>query len=202
MIDLIFRKTKEELLAIGKVPIEVRMGRDFALPGLVSVIKAAYLTMFRLLGYGYAMSLAGMEVGHSILGGFYEECAGLEIQEIRKRAVSFFRPYVNMARPIAGYTGATPKGTVEDHMARLCFTGRKPFAVIVCVRVASQLFAAMLPAFDDAEGASAYHAFMNGSAERIWTHRCRYDPAKGNVTIEEAQTETYWPKDNQKTLRV
>jgi hypothetical protein len=202
IVDLVFRKPREELLALGKAPLEVRMGRDFSLSGLVSVIKAAYLTMFRLRGYKYALSLAGMQVGNAILGKFYEECSGKEIQEIRERAVKFFQPYVNMARPIVGYTGAMPKGTVEDRMARLCCIGRKPYAVIVCVRAASQFFAVMLPIYDDAEGVSAYHAFMTGETEKIWTHHCYFDPAKRDLVAEEIQSEAYWPKSDQNILKI
>jgi hypothetical protein len=143
-----------------------------------------------------------MQVGNAILGKFYEECSGKGTQGIRERAVKFFQPYVNMARPIDGYTGAAPKGTAEDRKAQLCCVGRKPYAVIVCVRAASQLFAVILPIFDDAAGASAYHAFMNGETEKIWTHRCYYDPMKGELTVEETQSEMYWPKSDQKILEI
>src|SRR5262249_33974737 len=36
--------------------------RDWRLPVIVSVIKAAYLTLFKILGYGYALSAGGLEI--------------------------------------------------------------------------------------------------------------------------------------------
>jgi hypothetical protein len=44
---------------------------DFRIAALVSLIKAAHLTQFRLLGYRYGCSEGAAYVGREILGRFY-----------------------------------------------------------------------------------------------------------------------------------
>jgi hypothetical protein len=58
------------LTAAGK-HWEIEISRDVRIPMMVSVIKAAHLTLFEMLGYRYALSLAGYFVGRQILGEFY-----------------------------------------------------------------------------------------------------------------------------------
>ena len=49
---------------------EVEISRDVRVPMLVSVIKAAHLTLFAMHGYNYALSSSGIFVGQQILGEF------------------------------------------------------------------------------------------------------------------------------------
>src|SRR5262249_14388623 len=57
----------DEMQASLECSWEVAVEADFRLPALVTLIKAAYLTLFRILGYSYALSPAGLFVGHDIL---------------------------------------------------------------------------------------------------------------------------------------
>jgi len=45
------------------------------LGGLVSVLKAAQLTMFERIGYSYALQLGGAWLGHA-LGAFFRDTVG------------------------------------------------------------------------------------------------------------------------------
>ena len=61
------------LEATEAADFEIRIERDLRLPALVSLIKVAHLTLFRMLGYRYALSDGGHFMGWSILGDFYLE---------------------------------------------------------------------------------------------------------------------------------
>jgi hypothetical protein len=58
----IVKKSPEEVLALQHLGFKLAMGRDCRLPFLVSSIKAAYLTLFKLMGYNYALSAAGIAI--------------------------------------------------------------------------------------------------------------------------------------------
>jgi hypothetical protein len=87
---------------------------DFRIAALVSLIKAAHLTQFRILGYRYGCSEAAAYVGREILGHFYlENLHKKNAAEVRKAALEFFRPYVAMMRPLVA-TDGTFTGTVDE----------------------------------------------------------------------------------------
>ncbi len=62
-----------EALAAAEADWEIEVARDLRLPTLVSLIKAAHLTQFHLLGYRYLFSAAGRWVGRDILGEFFQQ---------------------------------------------------------------------------------------------------------------------------------
>jgi hypothetical protein len=64
------KKAPEEVLALTRLKWHTEVFGDFRVAALVSMIKAAYLTLFWKLGYKYALSTAGLSVGRSILGRF------------------------------------------------------------------------------------------------------------------------------------
>jgi hypothetical protein len=198
-LELVFQKTFDEMERLKSSSAwSIEIQQDLRVSAFVSLIKATYLTLFRLLGYRYALSSAGMAVGYSILGEFYRANAGEPTGEVRERAAEFFRPYIHMVRPIERFTGVQPRGTVEDRKARICFTssGRKPFGLIVCVLASTEFFAVMMPAFDDVEGVAAYESFLKNDNQVLWTHRCIHEDKC--VKVEEEPTQTYWPKNDQK----
>ena len=78
-VKLILKMHPADLQAAASKKWRIAIERDYRLPALVSMIKAAYLTLFSMLGYRYALSAAGLEVGHSILGRFLSG-------ELRKRS--------------------------------------------------------------------------------------------------------------------
>jgi hypothetical protein len=200
-VYLVIHKSPEEMRTLKNAKWQIETGQDYSLSGLVSTIKAGFLTMFRLLRYQSALASDGLEVGRSILGKFFEENATLPKQEVRRNGVAFSQRYVNMARPIDDYTGAPPLGTVEDHRAQLCVTrGNKHFAIIVCVRAAGRCYAVLLPYFYDVEAAVAYQDFMTNDNQRLQTHHCIFDVKTKSFKAQEEPTETHWPKSPDNVL--
>jgi hypothetical protein len=190
----VVKKSPEEIAALGDTgTFEMAIGTDYRLPFLVSLIKSAYLTLFKLTGYSYSLGVGGQHIGHGLLGAVFSELNGLETDEVRKRSIDHFRPYVNIVRPIERFTGKTPLGTIEDHFARVCCTPKGSFfAIIVDVRAGESHFAVMLPVFDDADGVSAYFTFINSERTQLFTHNCQIDPDK--VLVSQQLKEVNWPK--------
>jgi hypothetical protein len=65
-IKLVLKKPPDEFSAERTRRWQIVVERDCRITALVSLIKAGYLTLFRMLGYSYALSAAGMEVGHNM----------------------------------------------------------------------------------------------------------------------------------------
>ena len=150
--------------------------------------------MFKLGGYNYALSSAGIEIGYGLLGKVFREFVGRPTAEVRERSAEYFRPHLNIMRVIGGYTGAQPKGTIEDRRARLCYTSSgKFFGLIVCIRADNRYFSVMLPFFNEPDGAVAYFNFLNNDQERLRVQTCQIDPDRFLVSQE--SRDVFWPKN-------
>jgi hypothetical protein len=190
----VVKKTQEEIDTLEKTDVQLVIGKDCRLSSLVSLIKTAYLTLFKLLGYSFALSTAGIQVGNGILGKFYLEHHQEKADDARKQAVDFFRPYVNMMRTIEGFTGNIPLGTVQDHRAKVCTANRKTFGILVCVRTNTQYFDVLIPCFEEPEGQADYEEFMRNDSQTIRVHDCKLDNM--SVIVSEKSQEIFWPKNN------
>ena len=143
-LQLVMKKTQEELDALMERGLEIKVGNDCRMSSVVTLVKAAYLALFRLLGYSYAISPAGRRIGHEILGKFYR-AHGHNIREAKKAALEFFRPYVNIMRTIDRFNGKQPIGTIEDQVGKACTTpSGKLFGLIVFIRTDTHFFAVLM----------------------------------------------------------
>lgn len=102
-LNWVLKTTPEQLDALDQRDFELALGDDYRISGFVSLLKAAYLSLVKILGYSYALSGAGIEVGHGMLGRFYRENKTKGRREARRAACDYFRPYVNLMRPIQGF---------------------------------------------------------------------------------------------------
>src|SRR5260370_32774164 len=83
---------------------EIEVSRDVSLHMLVSTIKAAHLSLFKMLGYRYVFTTSGYFVGRMMLGEFFLQNAKVRKRNIMRRAIEFFAPNVHMVRPIISTT--------------------------------------------------------------------------------------------------
>ena len=175
---------------------------DFRIAALVSVIKAAHLTQFRLLGYRYGCSDAAAYVGSEILGRFYlENRHKKDAAEIRKAALEFFRPYVAMMRPLAA-TDGTFTGTVDDNQVFACIgKDNNMFATGVFIRAVNQVHMVILPSFTSDNALEQYNEFLNNSDENFGVKVLVFDRAgKCWRTDESAPIPIHWPKGHSSFL--
>jgi hypothetical protein len=178
---------------------DVATEADFRLAALVTMIKSAYLTLFHILGYKYALSPAGIFVGHDILGRFYVENKDKPKAEVVAAAIPFFQPYVNMMRPIVMYSGPPPRGTVEDRIVKACFgTSGRSYAMIVCVKTNHELHAVFMPAFNHPDLAQVYLDFLNSEGkETLRIFECKFDEESGCWNGTGEPEEVRWPKGHE-----
>jgi hypothetical protein len=126
----------EELKELDRQRWRFDISKDLRVAALASLIKAAHLSIFSLLGYHYVLSSAGIFMGHDILGRFYLENRGLTKSEIVNNAVGFFDEFRNMVCPLAGAIEAI-LGTLSDGETLLCASSSgAPWGMIVFVKTA------------------------------------------------------------------
>jgi hypothetical protein len=172
--------------------------RDWRPPIIVSVIKAAYLTLFKMLGYGYALSSGGLEIGRFTLGRFFEENNGKSRNEVREAIPKFFRPYRHIVRPIGEFGGPAPRGTIEDNRVGICFgSSGRPWAMMVFVRIEEDVFAVLMPASDHIDSLDAYRSFREEDEDR-WLNvsEAVFEPARGHWEACENPFRVFWPKQS------
>jgi hypothetical protein len=195
-IKLVLKKKPDEFKSERTRGWQIVVERDCRVTALVSLIKAGYLTLFRMLGYRYALSGPGIEVGHNILGKFFRLHGGESVDDARAEARRWFRPFVNMMRPIDRFSGTAPRGTIEDNVAMACFGeySENAFGLIVCVRTNTTYEAVLMPVYNDANSAAAYHKFLTGKDETLRVSYCEFHPKEQCWHRSEEIIETTWPK--------
>jgi hypothetical protein len=192
----VLHKSPGEVAAAGSKALSLAFGMDCRLAALVSLIKAAHLTLFSLLGYSYALSAAGIEIGPMTLGRFFKQHGREKPADAKKSAVEFFRPFVNMMRPLDGYGGGdAPRGTIEDRRAEVCFTPESvPFGIVIYVRTDQRVHAMMMPVFDDVCRVVAYHRFLNDDNQSVRVHVAQFNVEEKRLVVSQQSREVTWPK--------
>src|SRR5262249_22872479 len=120
-VNLHLKLVPEAVEATGPNDWEIRVDKDFRLPALVSLLKAAHLTLFKMLGYRYVLSAGGYYIGRSILGEFFLQNAGLNKSKVTANAISFFKEFSRLVRPVISHNPQL-NGTVADNQLYICQT--------------------------------------------------------------------------------
>ncbi|MEP7289765.1 MAG: hypothetical protein ABI947_28780 [Chloroflexota bacterium] len=198
-------KTEDGKYIVVKAPSEdiKRLGledsgdHDFRLEALVSLIKAAHLTLFAKLGYEYALSSGAHFVGRKILGDFFLQNRDKSKNEVLINAQAFFKEYTHMARPVASVNGDF-QGTINDGIHYVCKgKGQIPWAHIVLVKTASFLNSSplnmvIIPILGGAEAAARFFDFLRDDNEYIETDLCRLE--KDGLKTVQKSIELTWLK--------
>ena len=171
---------------------EIEVSRDLRLPMLVSTIKAAHLSLFKILGYRYAFSSSGYFIGHTVLREFFLQNQKVRKREIYSKALQFFRAYVHMVRPVISTTFGA-QGTITDRMMFMCMGGSgNAWAFIVLVKTGEQMHGVMIPTFQDVDQVDAYLGFLSNSNSSIQVKTCHFEGDKWNVSLGTMPMD--WPK--------
>lgn len=172
---------------------ETEVANDLRLPALVSVIKAAHLTLFMMLGYRYALGGGARYVG-SILGRFFEANQGRDKREVIRSAFLHFAPFVSMVRPVEAFS-LPLAGTIDDSTFLVCWDrvgGRQFFwGGIVFIRTNNILHAALVPIFDDANGEGRFRRFLESEGDTLSMSIGRF--TGGALTVERSRMTAVWP---------
>jgi hypothetical protein len=170
---------------------EIEISRDVRLPMMVSVIKAAHLTIFDMLGYRYAHRPASYFIGRQILGEFFLQNSKKSKSDVLKEAHTFFRPYVHMVRPlIAGFDF---QGTITDKNLLVCMgSSGSPWAMIVFVKTSSLVHAVLVPVFDDPDRVVTFMDFLQNDNSAIQVASCRFEQNQWEISKDTRPL--IWPK--------
>ena len=172
-VSLALRLTPSEVLASRGGEWEVRVQKDVRVQALVSVLKAAHLTMFHLLGYRYALSGGGRFLGMDVLGTLFLKSQGMERPASLTLAKHHLRQFSSMVRPVIEAPTETP-GTITDRCVHFLMRGHEIWGCLVFVRTANHLHAAVVPILESPESASLFARFLESPAMRIETRMGRF----------------------------
>jgi hypothetical protein len=171
---------------------EVEISKDLRLATMISLLKAAHLTLFSLLGYSYIFTAAGEFVGRQVLGEFYRQNFNKSKSNILENAHMYFQEFVHMIRPIL-VSNFPLTGTISDRKVLLCRgTGETAWAIIVIIRTDQQLNAVMIPASSNPNMIDTYLSFLRNKNESINVSVCQLNQNHWNVSPE--RIPMLWPK--------
>lgn len=192
---IVIKKTPKEMSSDKPREFSVLVDYDRRVEALGSFIKSAYLTLFKMLGYNFALSASGLFVGYSILGGFFRQCGHMSTVAASSAALDYFRPYVNMVRPMDNYDGLSRAGTIENDLGMLCKNRNGVFmGLVINVRTDKLQTSVLMPAFDNEAALVAYLKFLENDDEQVILHHCKFAEDRKSFTAEEKAHETRWPK--------
>lgn len=160
-------------LAKSGMRLQVEYSKDIRIPALVSLLKAAHLTLFRMLGYAWALSAGGRFLGHEILGRFFLVNEHASKDQVLANAVPYFREFAHMMRPVMGDAADRLDATLASKVVYLCQKDDALcWGLIVLVRTgAHALHAVLVPILDGPRGRQAYLDFLQGSSDEQITSR-------------------------------
>ena len=180
-VEVHLKLTPKELETTVAADLEIRVERDLRLPALVSLIKAAHLTLFSMLGYRYALSAGGHFMGRSILGEFYLQNYRLDKKTVVEKAQTYFEEFSNLVRPVVSHEPRL-EGTVADNHLYVCETTSKvPWAFMVFARTTNALHAIVVPIFEHPDAISRFMSFLRSDGGRIEGRLSRYEGGEFNV---------------------
>lgn len=182
---------EEMLAAIGK-KWQIVVEKDIRVAALVSLIKAAHLTLFEMLGYRYVFSPAGHLVGRQILGEFFIQNRDKPKKDVQKNAYEFFREFVHMIRPVESSL-LNLQGTVVDKQLLICKEdGGLAWAMIVFLKISESLHAVLMPALDHPFAAARFLTFLRDETDSIRAALGRFESDRWSISTN--STKLYWPK--------
>ena len=193
-VRLGLKMPKDRLALSTDLDIKFEVSRDLRVPAVVSLLKAAHLTMFELLGYTYSLGPGGIWLGQ-LLGTFYAQNKGREKKDVLRNAVEHFSPFAAMVRPVlAAPTAIT--GTIDDGWVHLCWPDditnyNTPWGFLVYVRTSDMLHAVLLPALEHQVGVDRFVKFLRSQGDVFEVSIARY--ADTHWAVQKERRSVQWP---------
>lgn len=151
------KKSASEFLAAENTRLDLVVERDFRPPVLAAMLKAAHLTMFRMLGYDHVDSPGGRFVA-DILKVFFEKHGGSH-SAAKGDVDPYFARFNSMVAPLVAHGEGFLKGTAEDNVLIACHAATQGiFAIGVIVKVNQDRFCVFLPSD---QAIDVYFSFLN-----------------------------------------
>jgi hypothetical protein len=113
---LVIKKAPDEVKAFhaGDMQVVAVPPATFVPAIIASVLKAAHLTMFNLIGYKHVLSTAGLYLA-GILRDFYEKFKNSKKRSLADELAAAFRPHASLISPMILKTPSVLAGTAIDN---------------------------------------------------------------------------------------
>jgi hypothetical protein len=196
--SFVLKIAPEELIPFTGSPggLEIVLERDLRLAALVSLLKAAHLTLFDLLGYRYVLSSGGWLLGKSILGVFVSSAQADDDRNwVHARARGHFADFVHLVRPVLR-DAADPRlgrSTLEDGIVWICGNEpHVPWALMVFVRTEGQRHAVLCPCFERHVEVNRFLSFLSDGERTISCWPAKLESGAWHVDPRRLNVE--WPR--------
>ncbi len=191
-IPLAIKFEPNEMLRTRSEDWQVAVEKDLRLPALVSLLKAAHLTLFDILGYEYAFSAGGMFLGKTILGQFYVDNRNRTKPEVLERAAIHFAEFANLVRPVL-----TPDTIIADTIANHDFyivEDLTRWGLMVCLRISGAVHAVIVPLLESDDSAARFVNFLKSTGRSLNFRYAKFDGVA--FQIESKTRAVSWPGSN------
>ena len=169
---------------------EIEVDKDVRIHALVSVLKAAHLTLFYLMGYKYAFSRGGSFLGKVLLGDLFSKTRQLNRADTIEMAIQRFRPFHNMVQVVI--PGTTPfEGTVTDRLANAIMDDSRIWALQVFVRTGRHMYLVMVPILDHPGSVARFRHFLSAEESTLECRSIRLNRTQIEMTGN--SLEMTWP---------
>lgn len=189
-LQFVLKLDRSDVLSKEGSHWEVSIQRDLRLPALVSLLKAAHLTLFHMLGYRYVYSPGGRFLGYDTLGRFYLENRGRPKREVLARAREHFNDHIGIVRPMV--SAPRIEGTVSDRILALCMP--RPgdiWGMLVFIKAAGAFHAVLVPTFSNPDAVDRYIRFLRQPFPRFEACFGKFEGSQWIYTKTEGVVE--WP---------
>lgn len=174
--DIIVKKTPSDIQSLVGAKIHLVVEADCRAAAIATTLKAAHLSMFRMLGYRHVFSPAGQNLAH-VLGQFYLANQAVQQPELKKAVDSYFLPLSPMVAPLLMEDESLLLGTLFDNCILTCHSaGGGVFAVGVIVKAGGESFCVFLPG-DGPSMIDVYFSFLHEPPVSIMVRVARFVPA-------------------------
>ena len=193
-IQVALKRSPEEIQEAQYKIWGIQVYKNINLPALVSLLKAAHLTLFHLLGYRHVWSVSGYYLGKTVLGDFFLQAREKKRNVAIELAKKHFTQFANLVRPVL--TKPSPfKGTLTDHLLYFVMNGDwPPWALMIFIRTESHVSAVLVPTMHDKETMFRFFDFLNQPSSTITVRRAWWEGTRWDM-VPESESETHvWPE--------
>ena len=166
LVQLGLKLSQDELSTSLNGKWEFEIEKDLRVPAMASVLKAAHLTLFHLLGYRYALSAGGYFLGKQVLGDIFLKTKGMSRSRTLEMAEDHFRQFANMVRPVVE-PSPDFNGTITDRLVHFFTLGQQIWACQILIRNGGQRHLAVVPLIEEAPAAAHFASFLASPSMKV-----------------------------------
>ena len=186
----VLKPTSSQRQAAKDGRAEIDVDKDVRIHALVSLLKAAHLTLFHLMGYKYALSSGGRFLGRMLLGDLFLKTKKLSPVQTVEMAVEHLRPCHNLVQVVL--PGTTPfEGTVTDRLANAIIDGDRVWALQVFVRAGQHMYLVMVPILDNSDSETKFRQFLSAEESTLECRSIRLN--RTQIEMRKRSFEMTWP---------